>query len=130
MTMQDKEIKRITKDILSRKDVVVELNKKLFPLATEESQKNKFMEEFYEAVSLRDTESEDLLYELADCLIVALGMNRFNPMTANLMIAYVLQLAKRDVIDKLPEYIDRKLEINKKRHWVIEDGVYRHEVEE
>lgn len=74
-----------------------------------------------------NVETDDFMLELADLFIVASGMRRFNREVSQAMFKYIIKNYKPFFI-KLPEFIDKKMEINRSRTWEIKNGVYRHKI--
>lgn len=97
----------------------------LFPLATLETQMLKLEEELTECE--RATDAYSIKNELADCLIVCCGIHRFAPKVALLILCAIENTAEHFGIKQpLLRIAGQKWEINKKRKWKIENGIYHH----
>ena len=100
-------------------------HKKMFPKADLLSQCMKVGEElreFKEAVS-----NEKAIRELADVAICCIGIYRFDKDIAEAI--YMNAMTYADVLGiraKIEAEVDRKWQVNSKRKWVFENGVYKH----
>lgn len=97
-----------------------ERHEKLFPLADLGSQVLKLEEEILEAM---DAESEEqLIKEIADCLICCWGIYRFTPRMAKILInSVVMKLINGyDDIKKAVDYAEEKWKINEGREWIFD----------
>lgn len=99
-------------------------HEELFPKATLETQMLKLEEELTECVTAEDMQS--LEKELGDCVLVCCGIYRFAPKVALLILCELENTAEYFGID-LKRAADKKWEVNKKRTWNIENGIYHHE---
>lgn len=97
-----------------------------FPNATEEAQKDKFLDEEREFLSAT-TPSEAML-ELADMFIAAAGLTRWDIMGSVERISAVIDLAKKYnyQIAEFWAAVDYKMKINRGRTWNFENGQYQH----
>lgn len=99
-----------------------------FPDATLDGQLEKFGEEIKE---YREAESdEDKLAELADLLIVAAGIARFDKERSQELTMLVHITTSEDGYDmtELWDAVQKKMEKNRKRVWnKTGDGTYHHE---
>ena len=106
-----------------------------FPEATEETQESKFTEETHEAeleqakmTDLSTTPTDELMFELADCFITSIGMYRFNGELAGEMLNHLWDGISDKAFILLPDFVERKMAINKKRTWTMDkNGIYHHE---
>lgn len=92
----------------------------LFPKADLQSQVIKLEEELGE-VSEAKTE-EQVIKELADCIICCIGMYRFAPKTAELLDSVIGQASKPTI----EEAVRRKWKINLGRTWEWNGKTYKH----
>ncbi|MEE0060463.1 MAG: hypothetical protein UE295_06525 [Acutalibacteraceae bacterium] len=100
-------------------------HEKLFPLATLGTQMLKLEEELEECENADDIFS--VQDELADGLLVSCGIYRFAPKSALLVASSIIGTAehfgfKSILLRKAKE----KWEVNKKRKWKYENGIYHH----
>ena len=99
---------------------IVNWHIKTFPDVDLKSQKLKFLEEYKEYL-----ESGDIM-ELADMAIVNIILiERFN--YSYLFTIMLSEQSKLDDLSLLNKAIQKKMNINAKRKWIVKDGVYRHE---
>ncbi len=113
---------------------ICEWHEATFPNATEETQQSKFTEETHEAelecidmFEFLAFPTDEYMFEIADCFISAVGMYRFNEKKANLMLNRLWKDMPYLAFIRLPTFVKRKMEINKKRTWTMDkNGVYRH----
>lgn len=113
---------------------IIEWHKATFTLATLESQIFKWREELEELKKADNYRT--YLNELCDCIIVAVGFQRFNEsgkILYNTFIEYI-----KNILDKKQEnwdfdteiinrFVKSKLEINKCRQWKFINNTYHHE---
>ena len=111
---------------------IADWNKLTFPAAVEKGQMAKLDEEFRElrAVIKDETDfSPEVLGELADCFIVAAGLQyRFNnPLGGFLLWALIDKADEAGEVDAFYLAICAKMEINRRRDWrPMRNGAYHH----
>lgn len=104
---------------------IAKWHKKTFPNATLESQLLKLEEESKELVEARNSDSAKYFEELADVVIVATVLKiRFNSKLAERFFEIDIAYNPKTPFGKI---VDKKMDINAKRKWKFENGVYRHE---
>lgn len=107
---------------------IMEWHAKTFPDATLEGQVRKFMKERKEYWQSRSLD----IMELADMFIVACGIARFHLLAALSAFAQVYEETHKTfnsqyiTPEKLEVAIDEKMEINRKRKWNFDNGLYQH----
>lgn len=106
---------------------IIDWHETTFPDATLEAQIEKFYNEHSEFV---ETDRTDIM-ELADMLIVACGIARFDLLSAAFcfsMCQKEFEASKSDDIDivSLAKAIDDKMQTNRERTWNFENGQYQH----
>lgn len=100
-------------------------HEKLFPLATLGTQALKLDEELSECEKAEDL--FEVQNELADSLIVCCGIYRFAPKTALVVATSILSTAESFGFKSiLLKKANEKWEVNKKRKWKYENGIYHH----
>ncbi len=96
-------------------------HKATFPNHTREQQILKFFEEG------REYFLSGSLEELADFCIVSIVLNDRYDESSFANIAFNEAMNSKFSLEDIQYAIEKKMEINKKRHWVLKDGVYRHD---
>jgi hypothetical protein len=106
------------------KKEIVEWHKQTFPDCTLEAQLLKLDEELSEVVEdQRAGKIEESHEELADAYIVALVLaKRYNSMIGK----YFVGLAEEHPVPAFVSRVKDKMEINKRRTWHKQNGVYHH----
>lgn len=107
-------------------ETIKQWHKETFPDATLAGQLKKFQEEMDE---FKTSEAEALqLEELADMVIVSVGVSRFdNSFGVKLrQLCYFLAADNRYDMTELWDTIDKKMEKNRARKWNKKDGLYKH----
>lgn len=95
----------------------------LFPNATAESQLYKMEEEVTEFFAAQGTDRG--LKELADCIIVCIGLYRWCPNFAMKTVDEIIN-ANIDDSKELEREVDRKWQVNKTRKWQWNGKTYKH----
>lgn len=95
-------------------------HEKLFPLADLSSQVIKLEEELSEVEEAKT--EEQIIKELADCVICCIGMYRFAPRVAELLENTIGQASKPTI----EEAVRRKWKVNMGRTWVWNGKTYKH----
>lgn len=97
----------------------------IFPKANIGTQILKLEEEFSE---LENAENfEEVIKELADCFIVCCGIYRFSRRIANLCASNIIDCVREEGIrDIFKSEVIKKWEFNKKRKWILKNGIYHH----
>lgn len=98
-------------------------HEQLFPNATAESQLFKMEEEVTEFFNAQGTDKS--LKELADCIIVCVGLYRFCPNFARKTVDEIINANIAD-LEKLDQEVARKWEVNKSRKWQWNGKTYKH----
>lgn len=106
-------------------ETIIQWHRETFPDATLEGQLEKFEDE---RVEYGESES---LEELADLFIVACGIARFDyvvALRAFWFVEKVLDIWTEASVSRyaLQEAVEQKMQINRKREWVIGKGNYQH----
>jgi hypothetical protein len=108
---------------------IIEWHEQTFPDATLEGQIEKFQDEekeFYLELTKPDNRV-NTMYELADMYVVACGIARFSFIDTLVAFHKAAQAELQCLSgDELPSYINKKMEINRKRKWTIGKGNYQH----
>lgn len=112
-------------------DSIIKWHEATFPKATLRGQKEKFKKELEE---WKESKKSDIT-ELADMLIVACGIARFDLLSAAFcfsMCQKEFEASKSDDIDiaSLAKAIDEKMSINRARTWNFDNGLYQHKTED
>ena len=111
---------------------IAKWNKLTFPAAEEKGQLAKLDEEFKElrgAIKDETDFSVEVLGELADCFIVAAGLEfRFNnPLGGFLLWALIDKADEAGEVEAFYLAICTKMEINRRRNWSpMSNGAYHH----
>lgn len=121
-------------EILQLRDEITEAHKKLFPLATEQGQYNhlvseyKEMQEAYREYSYTQDEWDYNHYveEASDVFIVIAGINRFNPVIAELLWNGFKPLIESIYYKSFMKSVRRKWNKNMRRVWeYVGNGDYK-----
>ena len=102
-----------------------------FPDATLDGQLQKFAdeyEEYYEA-DKKDSYGKAALMELADLVIVACGIARFDlvqGLDAFDDALHIINHASCFCVEEVNEAVQEKMQINRNRKWSIGKGIYQH----
>lgn len=100
-------------------------HEKTFPDATLAGQLAKLEEEINENLN---ADKESFLEEVADVLIVCAGLLRFDSKIGVATTNKYVEHANSDILAKIINAIQKKMEKNKKRKWKkTEDGRFHHE---
>lgn len=110
---------------------IIQWHTETFPNATLEGQLQKFEDEKQEYADENEKNflSDATLMELADLIIVACGIARFdmlqgiNALYFALRVAYAHSFFMPEVV---AEAVQQKMQINRKRKWSIGKGNYQH----
>lgn len=110
---------------------IAEWSERTFPNATFNGQLQKFKDEKKEYADENEKNflSDATLMELADLIIVACGIARFdmlqgiNALYFALRVAYAHSFFMPEVV---AEAVQQKMEINRKRKWGCDKGYYQH----
>ena len=113
---------------------ILDWHQATFPDADLQSQIIKWDEEYKEICFA--TNYDDLLMEIADCVIVATSFKRYGVVGEILEQVFnksLLKIADHDYFDIeniqaniINDKVKEKLEINKTRKWKLENGIYKH----
>lgn len=95
-------------------------HEQLFPLADLASQVLKLEEELSEVTEAKT--DEQVIKELADCIICCIGMYRFVPITAGFLATEIGSAVKPAVEAE----VERKWKVNLNRKWEWNGKVYKH----
>lgn len=109
-------------------DTIKNWHQQTFPDATLPGQLVKFAEEMNE-FDVAINSGQDALSELADMIIVAAGIERFDELFASAFVQFTYMEASDAGFDmtELWEAVQKKMEINKKRKWQkTAEGTYHH----
>lgn len=107
-------------------ETIKQWHEETFPDVTFDGQLEKFEEEIKE---YREAESdEDKLAELADLLIVAAGIARFDKERSQELTMLVHITTSEDGYDmtELWDAVQKKMKINRQRKWAKKSGLYKH----
>lgn len=105
---------------------IIEWHEKTFPDATLDGQEEKFYHE--QSEFMRADTREDLIYECADCYIVACGIARFSLFKASMFFKAVSSMISVQGLSEteIEEAINKKMEKNRRRVWEKQNGMYQH----
>lgn len=103
--------------------LVIEWNKTAFPENTLSMQAMKITEEFKEAMESQDR--GDFLSEFVDFFIATIGLKRFSEEKFYTSMGALFSINPFG-LNKLVEEGFKKMEINKRRKWILQNGVYHH----
>lgn len=101
---------------------IAKWHEETFPDATLEGQELKYRDELMEWT---DSGCKDVT-ELADMLIVACGIARFDIKEGMFYIADVMDWASECCMPSLMDAVQEKMKINRQRKWTIGKGNYQH----
>ena len=110
---------------------IIEWHEQTFPDATLEGQIEKFEDEEreYEEADAKDVFGKETLMELADLVIVACGIARFDLLSGIGAFETALHRIDKcscfDIYDVV-EAVKEKMEINRQRKWSVGKGNYQH----
>lgn len=92
-----------------------------------DEQKEKFNEELSEAIAYqgKDDMWEEYMMELADMFIVICGLENYDPYASSKALEHLLTNIPDRAFIELPDYVKRKMDINRKRKWSKNDGVWK-----
>lgn len=108
----------MTETILS----IAKWHEETFPNATLEGQLVKYRDEESEWIA---SDCKDVT-ELADMLIVACGIARFDILEGMFFIADVMDWASGCCMPSLMDAVQEKMKVNRQRKWAISNGKYQH----
>ena len=105
---------------------IIEWHEQTFPDATFDGQEEKFYHEHSEFMHAET--HEDLIYECADCYIVACGIARFSLLKASAFFKVVYSMISVQGLSEteVEEAINKKMEKNRRRVWEKQNGMYQH----
>lgn len=108
-------------------DTITDWHRQTFKDATLSGQLIKFAEEINE-FDVAINSGQDALSELADMIIVAAGIERFDELFASAFVQFTYMEASDAGFDmtELWDAVEKKMEINKKRKWQKSNGLYHH----
>lgn len=110
---------------------IIQWHTETFPDATLEGQLKKFEDEEkeYEEADEKDVLAKSTLMELADLVIVACGIARFDLLEGLYAFESALHWIDKcscfDIID-VSNAVKEKMQINRKRKWGCNKGYYQH----
>lgn len=110
-------------------DTITDWHEQTFPDATLTGQLVKFAEEMNE-YDVATNSGQDALSELADMIIVAAGIRRFDGLFASAFVQFTYMQASNAGFDmmELWDAVRKKMEKNRKRVWnKTAEGTYHHE---
>lgn len=108
---------------------IVSWHKKIFPEATEESQVLKLDEELKELKKASiDGDMNQVKNESIDVVIVSSVLkDRYSNAIGDVVFSSIMdKISSVADFNEVVVALENKLEINKKRKWTFENGVYRH----
>ena len=107
-------------------DKVMEIQAKLFPEATLETQAAKFEEEAKEQITAKNY--EEGIKELADMCIVACGIMRFSDNVGKCLLGGCVTpiMYDEDKVNDIFKAVCDKMNKNQKRKWDNNNGYYKH----
>lgn len=103
---------------------VIDWNTNFLPDNTLNMQLRKVMEEIREVIKAKN--SKEYMAEWADLLISVIGIKRFSEQEFYVHMGFLIE-CDRPNLNEIVEESFKKLEVNKRRKWVIKNGVYHHE---
>lgn len=103
---------------------IAKWHKETFPGSTLEAQNDKFVKEFEE---WRESGYQDIL-EIADMYIVACGLKRFSELAFTACMTIITcECYKQGITTQMLENaVNKKMEVNRKRIFEYNNGMYQH----